>query len=136
MYPILQAKPICTCGISYICSKKPRNESSIYKLSRASLSCDVGEQPKIYLAYRTNYPILQAKPICTCGVSYICSKKPRNESSTSYLGQVYAVILVNSPRSTQHTKQCTPYFRLNPFVLVALAIYVAKSQEMNHLLAI
>ena len=50
-------------------------------------------------------------------------------------GKIHAVLLVKSPRSTQHTEQCTPYFRLNPFALVALAIYVAKSQEMSHLLA-
>ena len=30
----------------------------------------------------------KAKPIWACGISYICSKEPRNESSTSYLGKV------------------------------------------------
>ena len=37
----------------------------------------------------------KAKPICACGISYICSKEPRNESSTSYLGKVKPNLDIN-----------------------------------------
>ena len=41
-------------------------------------------------------------------------------------GKIHSVILVNSPRSTQHTKQTTPYCRINPFALVALGALCSK----------
>lgn len=69
-------------------------------------------------------------------LSIISYKLQRIEWSRSYLGQGQAVILVNSPRSTQPIEQCTPHFRLKSFSLLALAVHVGKSQEMSDLKAI
>ena len=62
-------------------------------------------------------------------------KSSEKQAFSKPQGKIHAVILVNSPGSTQHTEQTTPYFRLNPFALVALGTYAAKSQEMSHLQA-
>ena len=66
-------------------------------------------------------PYLRLNPFSLVAAA-ICNRNPRNEWSTRYLGLGQAAILVNSPRSTQPTEQCTPYFRLNPFSLVAVAM--------------
>jgi hypothetical protein len=118
--PYLRLNPFSLVAPA-ICSRNPRNEWSTSRYLGLGQAAILVNSPRPTQPTEQCTQYFRLNPFSLVAAA-ICNRNPRNEWSTRYLGLGQAVILVNSPRSTQPAEQCTPSFRLNPFSLVAAAI--------------